>query len=65
MSFEQGATSLVIFARDNTERNLIGDAAMAFNVFNTLLTVVPLLFISYVLILLAHSYSIIKKKQGQ
>ena len=53
MSFEQGATSLVIFARDNTERNLIGDAAMAFNVFNTLLTVVPLLFISYVLILLA------------
>ncbi|WP_413532641.1 peptide MFS transporter [Empedobacter brevis] len=53
MSFEQGATSLVIFARDNTERNLVGGAAMAFNVFNTLLTVVPLLFISYVLILLA------------
>lgn len=53
MSFEQGATSLVIFARDNTERNLIGGAAMAFNIFNTLLTVVPLLFISYVLILLA------------
>ncbi|GGE92514.1 proton-dependent oligopeptide transporter, POT family [Chishuiella changwenlii] len=53
MSFEQGATSLVIFARDNTERNLIGDAALAFNIFNTLLTVVPLLFISYVLILLA------------
>ncbi len=53
MSFEQGATSLVIFARDNTQRNLIGDAAMAFNIFNTLLTVVPLLFISYVLILLA------------
>src|SRR5690606_26206601 len=53
MSFEQGATSLVIFARDNTERNLVGSAAMAFNIFNTLLTVVPLLFISYVLILLA------------
>ena len=53
MSFEQGATSLVIFARDNTERNLVGGAAMAFNVFNTLLTVIPLLFISYVLILLA------------
>lgn len=53
MSFEQGATSLVIFARDNTERNLIGNAALAFNIFNTLLTVVPLLFISYVLILLA------------
>lgn len=53
MSFEQGATSLVIFARDNTERNLIGGAAMAFNIFNTLLTVIPLLFISYVLFLLA------------
>lgn len=53
MSFEQGATSLVIFARDNTERNLIGNAALAFNIFNTLLTVVPLLFISYVIILLA------------
>ncbi|WP_313375229.1 peptide MFS transporter [Chishuiella sp.] len=53
MSFEQGATSLVIFARDNTERNLVGGAALAFNVFNTLLTVVPLLFISYVLFLLA------------
>ncbi|MFV0179275.1 peptide MFS transporter [Empedobacter falsenii] len=53
MSFEQGATSLVIFARDNTERNLIGGAAMAFNIFNTLLTVIPLLFITYVLFLLA------------
>lgn len=53
MSFEQGATSLVIFARDFTERNLTGGAAMTFNIFNTLLTVVPLILISYVLVLLA------------
>ncbi|MCC9042508.1 peptide MFS transporter [Myroides sp. M-43] len=53
MSFEQGATSLIIFARDNTQRVLSGDKALLFNIFNTLLTVVPLLIISWVLILLA------------
>ncbi|MFZ4860611.1 peptide MFS transporter [Sphingobacterium sp. Mn56C] len=53
MSFEQGASSLVIFARDNVDRALEGNTKVIFNVVNTLLTVVPLLFISYVLILLA------------
>lgn len=53
MSFEQGATSLVIFARDNTQRILTGTMATTFNIFNLLLTVVPLLIVSYVLILLA------------
>ncbi|MTG96968.1 MULTISPECIES: peptide MFS transporter [Myroides] len=53
MSFEQGATSLIVFARDNTQRVLIGNKAMLFNVFNLLLTVVPLLIISWVLFLLA------------
>lgn len=52
MSFEQGATSLVIFARDNTQRILSGNKALLFNIFNLLLTVVPLLIISWVLILL-------------
>jgi len=52
MSFEQGATSLVIFARDYTDRVLTGNAATIFNVVNTLLTIVPLAIISYVLILL-------------
>ncbi|MDR0227646.1 MAG: peptide MFS transporter [Flavobacteriaceae bacterium] len=53
MSFEQGATSLVIFARDNTQRILSGNSALLFNIFNLLLTVVPLLIVSWVLYLLA------------
>lgn len=53
MSFEQGASSLVIFARDSVDRSLEGTSLTIFNVVNTLLTVVPLLIISWVLILLA------------
>jgi len=53
MSFEQGATSLVIFARDNTQRILTGNAAVIFNIVNALLTIIPLLIISWVLFLLA------------
>ncbi len=53
MSFEQGASSLVIFARDNVDRTLEGTSLTVFNTFNTLLTVVPLVIISWVLILLA------------
>ncbi|WMI68493.1 peptide MFS transporter [Mangrovimonas sp. YM274] len=52
LSFEQGASSLVIFARDNVDRMLSGGAATTFNIVNTLLTVVPLMIISWVLILL-------------
>ncbi|MCT4582577.1 MAG: peptide MFS transporter [Flavobacteriales bacterium] len=53
MSFEQGASSLVIFARDSVQRVLTGNAATTFNIINALLTIVPLVFISYVLFLLA------------
>lgn len=53
MSFEQGASSLVIFARDNVDRSLAGTSLTIFNTVNTLLTIVPLLIISWVLILLA------------
>jgi len=53
MSFEQGATSLVIVARDNIDRALTGAALTTFNVVNGLLTVVPLAIISWVLIKLA------------
>ena len=53
MSFEQGASSLVIFARDSVDRSLEGTSLTIFNVVNTLLTVVPLLIISWVLFLLA------------
>jgi len=53
MSFEQGASSLVIFARDSVQRELIGNSAMIFNVVNALLTIVPLVIITWVLFLLA------------
>ena len=52
MAFEQGASSLIVFARDSVDRELIGTAATVFNVVNALLTVVPLMVITYVLILL-------------
>ena len=52
MSFEQGASSLVIFARDSVDRTLEGTALTIFNVVNTLLTIVPLIIVSWVLILL-------------
>lgn len=50
--FEQAATSMVIFARDYTQRVLTGNAALIFNIVNTLLTIVPLLIVSWVLVLL-------------
>ncbi len=50
VSFEQGATSLVLFARDYTNRTFVGNEAMIYNIVNLLLTVVPLLIISWVLI---------------
>lgn len=52
LSFEQGASSLVLFARDNVDRILTGDSALVFNIVNALLTVVPLILITYVLFLL-------------
>lgn len=50
MSFEQGASSLVIFARDNVQRSLSGNSLTMFNIVNTLLTVVPLALITYVVV---------------
>ncbi|MFD1551993.1 MFS transporter [Putridiphycobacter roseus] len=52
LSFEQGASSLVLFARDSVQRNLIGNGAIAFNIINALLTIVPLAIITWVLALL-------------
>lgn len=49
MSFEQGASSLVLFARDFTQRTLEGSAGTTFNVVNALLTVIPLMIITWVL----------------
>lgn len=52
LSFEQAATSLVIFARDFTDRTLDGNSLVIFNIVNTLLTVIPLAIITWVLVLL-------------
>lgn len=52
LAFEQGATSLVIFARDYTNRTIQGNSLLLFNIINALLTVIPLALISWVLYLL-------------
>ncbi|RZK79669.1 MAG: MFS transporter [Pedobacter sp.] len=48
-SFEQAGGSMTIFAKDYTQRLLTGDSKVIFNIVNTLITVIPLLIISYVL----------------
>lgn len=53
MSFEQGASSLVIVARDFIDRSLEGNTLLMYNIFNTLLTVIPLSVITWVLVKLA------------
>lgn len=49
MSFEQGASSLMIVARDYIDRSLEGNSLLIYNIINTLLTVIPLSVISWVL----------------
>src|SRR5690554_188937 len=51
--FEQSLGSMTIFARDYTNRDLVGNSAMIFKVVDALLTTVPLIIISWVLVLLA------------
>lgn len=53
MSFEQGATSLVLVARDYVDRSLEGTSLLIFNIVNTCLTIIPLVIITGVLIMLA------------
>ncbi len=48
-AFEQAGGSMTIFASDYTNRVLEGNAANLFRIANTLLTVIPLLIITYVL----------------
>lgn len=52
VSFEQGATSLVLFARDFTQRTFVGTGAQIYLVVNSLLTLIPLLIVTWVLYLL-------------
>ncbi|WP_378185773.1 peptide MFS transporter [Aquimarina sp. W85] len=51
-AFEQAGGSMTIFAADYTDRVLVDQGAMIFKIFNTLLTVVPMLIITWVLALL-------------
>ncbi len=51
-AFEQAGGSMTIFAADYTDRLLTGDGALTFKIFNTLLTVVPMIIITWVLMML-------------
>ena len=48
--FEQAGGSMTIFADDYTNRNLVGSGALIFKICNSILTVVPMLVITWVLI---------------
>lgn len=50
--FEQSPGSLTIFAKDYTQRQLVGNSALTFKIFNSLMTLVPLGIITWVLFLL-------------
>lgn len=50
MSFEQGASSLVLFARDHTDRFLEGNSATIFLIVDLLLTFGPLIIVTWVLL---------------
>ncbi|WP_127846085.1 peptide MFS transporter [Psychroflexus aestuariivivens] len=51
-AFEQAGGSMTIFAGDYTDRVLSDDTAIIFKVINALITVIPMLVISWVLIML-------------
>ncbi|RZK42152.1 MAG: MFS transporter [Pedobacter sp.] len=48
-SFEQAGGSMTIFAKDYTARILEGNNKLLFNIANTIITITPLVIISYVL----------------
>lgn len=50
--FEQAPGTLTIFARDYTDRVLVGGASLAFLIINSLIAVVPLAIITWVLYML-------------
>jgi len=51
--FEQSLGSMTLFARDYTDRTLVGNSAMIFKIVDALLTTIPLIIITWVLFLLA------------
>ncbi|MFT5230122.1 MAG: POT family proton-dependent oligopeptide transporter [Saprospiraceae bacterium] len=57
-AFEQAGGSMTIFAADYTDRVLVGDGALTFKIFNTILTIVPMVIITWVLgMLFRQTYS--------
>ncbi|MDA9602799.1 peptide MFS transporter [Flavobacteriaceae bacterium] len=51
-AFEQAGGSMTIFASDYTNRLLDGSGALMFKIFNSLITIVPMIIISYIIYLL-------------
>jgi len=51
-AFEQAGGSMTVFAADYTDRSLEGGAAASFKIINTIITIVPMLVITWVLFLL-------------
>lgn len=51
-AFEQAGGSMTIFAADYTDRDLVGEGALTFKIVNSIITIVPLLVITYVLFML-------------
>ena len=49
-AFEQAGGSMTIFANDYTNRELSGNSILIFNIINTIITIVPMVVITYVLI---------------
>ena len=49
-AFEQAGGSMTIFANDYTERNLTGESSLIFRTVNTIITIIPMIIITYVLI---------------
>jgi POT family proton-dependent oligopeptide transporter len=52
-AFEQAGGSMTIFALDYTDRTLDGESATTFRIANTLLTVIPVLVLTYVFLKLS------------
>ncbi|MGB0357297.1 MAG: peptide MFS transporter [Flavobacteriaceae bacterium] len=48
-AFEQAGGSMTIFAKDFTQRTLVGDASLIFKVANTVITLVPMVILTVVL----------------
>jgi POT family proton-dependent oligopeptide transporter len=51
-AFEQSLGSMTLFARDYTNRDLVGSSALIFKIVDALLTTIPLIIITWVLYLL-------------